>query len=348
MSNNFSQDKSVNSFINPVDRITAMWAFSEAAFGGILHALKIPFTGLFVGGAAVIFISLIALYSNKSTTILRSTLLVVLIKFIISPYTPINAYFSVFAEAILGVILFVVIKHYSFAALLLGVGSLLFSAFQKIFVITILFGYTIWQSIDIFSNYVINIFISTENVSIAFSYFLIGLYIFIHLTGGIIAGITAGRIPKWINDFSGEIEYDKIIPTDEIKKKEGKRKRKPWFQKKSGIFLIVMAIILVALSYLGNGSETNLPLNILIMFIRSIIITLLWFVFISPIATKFLQKFLNNKKSTYSGDVENILNLLPEMKAIVKYSWEKSNIKNGLSRLKLFTSYLFVIILGKG
>lgn len=346
--NNTAATHNTSNYSDTITRITALWAFSEAAFGGILHALKIPFAGLFVGGAAVIFISLIAFYSNKSITILRSTLLVVLIKFIISPYTPINAYFSVFAEAFLGVILFMVIKHHSFAALLLGIGSLLFSAFQKIIVITILFGYTIWESIDVFSNYVINIFISTENVSIAFSYFLIGLYIFIHLTGGIIAGITAGRIPKWMNNFSGEIEYDKIVPADEIKKRAGKWKRKPWFQKRSGIFLIVMAIILVALSYLGNGSESNLPLNILIMFIRSIVITLLWFVFISPIATKFLQKFLNNKKSAYSGEVENILNLLPEMKAIVKYSWERSNDKRGLGRFKLFASYLFVITLRNG
>ena len=345
MSNNFSQNKPIISFYNPVNRITAMWAFSEAAFGGILHALKIPFTGLFVGGAAIIFISLIAYYSNKSTTILKSTLLVVLIKFIISPYTPINAYFSVFIEAILGTVLFGIIKFHSLSSLLLGILSLIYSAFQKLLVITILFGNTIWESIDIFSNYIINIFVSTEKVSIAFSYFLIGLYILIHLIGGVFSGIIAGRIPKWINNFSSEIEYDKIIPTDQIKKKEGKRKRRPWFQKRSGIFLIVMALILVLLSYLGNEFESNLPLNILVMFIRSIIITLLWFVFISPIATKLLQKFLNNKKSTYSNEVENILNLLPEMKAIVKYSWEKSKVKNGLGRIKLFSSYLFVIIL---
>jgi len=340
-----NKNNSVISFLNLVDHITAMWAFSEAAFGGILHALRIPFTGLFVGGAAVIFISLIAYYSNKSTVILRSSLLVVLIKFIISPYTPINAYFSVFVEAILGTLLFGVLKYHPLSSLLLGILSLIYSAFQKLLVITILFGNTIWESIDIFSNYIINIFVSTEKVSIAFSYFLIGLYMLIHLTCGVFFGIVAGRIPKWINNFSGEIEYDKIIPTDEIKKREEERKRRPWFRKRSGIFLITMSLILVLLSYLGNEFEPNLPLNILIMFIRSIIITLLWFIFISPIATKLLQRFLNNKKSAYSSEMGNILNLLPEMKAIVKYSWEKSKVKKGLGRVKLFSSYLFVIIL---
>lgn len=328
-----------------VTRLTALWAFSEATFGGILHALKIPFTGLFVGGAAVIFISLIAFYSNKSTIILKSTLLVVLIKFIISPYTPINAYFSVFVEAFLGIFLFGIIKHHALASLLLGIGSLLFSAFQKLLVITILFGNTIWKSIDIFSNYIINIFISSHEVSIGFSYFLIGLYLVSHLTGGIIAGITAGRIPNWINNFSGEINYDKIIPADEINSRKGRRKRKPWFQKRSGILLIIIALFLVIISYFGNEFEANLPMNILIMFVRSILITTLWFLIVSPIAMKFLQKYLNDKKSSYSDEIENIVKLLPYMKAVVTYSWLASNSLKGFSRIKVFISYLFVIIL---
>ena len=62
-------------------RITALWGFSEATLGGILHAFKIPFTGLFVGSAAVIFISLIAHFTNETSnefakrgTILKSLL----------------------------------------------------------------------------------------------------------------------------------------------------------------------------------------------------------------------------------------------------------------------------------
>jgi len=47
-------------------RITALWAFSESAFGGILHAFKIPFRGLFIASAAVLFISLIALFSKNN------------------------------------------------------------------------------------------------------------------------------------------------------------------------------------------------------------------------------------------------------------------------------------------
>ena len=347
MHSSLTTEKQVYKFSDTITSITALWAFSEAAFGGILHALKIPFTGLFVGGAAVIFISLIAFYSNKSSTILKSTMLVVLIKFIISPYTPINAYFSVFAEAILGTILYGIIKHHSIASLLLGITSLLFSAFQKLFVITILFGNTLWESIDIFINYVINIFISSSDISITFSYFLIGICLLLHITGGIVAGIIAGKIPNWINNFSGKIEYEKIIPVYDPNKKSGSRKRRTWLQKKSGILVLVMSTILVILSYIGNEFESNLPLNISIMFIRSIIITTLWFVVVSPIAMKLLRRYLNKKQSSYTTDIENIVNLFPYMKAVVNYSWMSTRGLKGISKLKRFFIYLFVIIMNE-
>ncbi len=45
-----------------VQRLTALWAFSESGLGGILHALQMPFTGLLVGGMAILLISLIAFF----------------------------------------------------------------------------------------------------------------------------------------------------------------------------------------------------------------------------------------------------------------------------------------------
>ena len=132
-----------------------------------------------------------------------------------------------------------------------------------------------------------------------------------------------------------------------IQQQKEKRDRKPWFKKKSGILLIIIAIALVILSYFGNEFESNLPLNILVMFIRSIVITILWFLLITPIATKFLQKYLNNKKSVHSIDLENIVELLPYMKAVVNYSWGCSKTAKGFSKIKTFFSYIFVIILNK-
>ena len=52
-----------------LQRLTALWAFSEAALGGLLHALHIPFSGVVLGGFAIMFISLIAYYSKNHSEI---------------------------------------------------------------------------------------------------------------------------------------------------------------------------------------------------------------------------------------------------------------------------------------
>lgn len=85
-------------------RIIAIWGFSEAALGGILHALKIPLTGMFVGGAAVVLITLLAHFSQKKSIILNATVTVIIIKAVISPHSPLAAYFAVTLQGLLGFI----------------------------------------------------------------------------------------------------------------------------------------------------------------------------------------------------------------------------------------------------
>ena len=314
----------------------------------MLHAFRIPLTGLFVGGSAVIFISLIAYYSNNKTSIIKATLLVLIIKFIVSPYTPLLAYFSVFAEGILGLFFFNILNLKKTAPILLGFFALLFSSFQKIFVYTILFGMTFWESIDAFINFVFKQLSITSKLDISFSYIIISIYISVHILGGVLAGIIANRIPNWVDNFSHKIDFTKIIATDEGNKEKKKRKRKFWYQKTSGIVFILIALVLIILSYTTTAFDSNLPVKIIIMFVRSIVITAIWFFLFAPYVMKIIQRILSKKKSDYTNEVENIVNLLPEMKAAVKYSWDESYKKNGFGRLKLFLSYIFVITLSEG
>lgn len=333
---------------NAITKLILLWAFSESALGGMLHALRIPLTGLFVGGSAVIFISLIAHYSNNKSSILKATLLVLIVKFIVSPYTPLPAYFAVFAEGLLGFILFNILNLKKSASILLGFFALLFSSFQKILVFTVLFGMTFWESIDVFVEFVLERLSITSELDISFSYLIISIYISVHIIGGLLAGIVATRIPSWVDSFSHNIDFNKIVPTEESEKKKDKRKKKFWYQKASGIIFILITLLLIALSYTTSAFDSNLPIKIIVMFVRSIVITALWFILIAPYAMKLLQKILNKKKSVYANEIDNILKLLPEMKAAVKYSWNESSKKNGLGRVKLFLSYIFVITLREG
>jgi hypothetical protein len=88
------------------EKLTKLWALSESMLGGVLHAVKMPFRGMILSGAAVILIGMLANFSEKRGQIFRSTVLVVTIKATVSPHSPLTAYLSVFMQGLLGELFF--------------------------------------------------------------------------------------------------------------------------------------------------------------------------------------------------------------------------------------------------
>ncbi|MEO8934802.1 MAG: hypothetical protein ABI295_10905 [Xanthomarina sp.] len=140
-----------------VERLTALWALNECALGGAMHAFKLPFTGILVGGISVLLITLIALYSkNIWSTLLKALTLVLLIKLSINPYSPVPAYFAVSFQAFLGILLYSVFSINNFTIVLLCVFSFLESALQKLVTLTIIFGQSLWKALDIYMEWIGN------------------------------------------------------------------------------------------------------------------------------------------------------------------------------------------------
>jgi hypothetical protein len=139
-----------------VNRLTALWALSESALGGLLHAFNIPFTGLLINSSAIIFMVMIAAATNKKGWILRATLIVIIVKGIVSPYTPLTAYLAVAFQGAMGELLLRSRKHLLLPVLLLGIITLFQSAIQKIIILTVVYGKALWESIDIFGNLVLS------------------------------------------------------------------------------------------------------------------------------------------------------------------------------------------------
>ncbi len=328
-------------------KITALWAFSESAFGGILHALIIPLRGIFISSAAVLFISLIALFSKSSKEILKSTLIVLLIKALVSPHSPLTAYFAVSVQGLLGYLLFITKNFYRSSALLLGILTLLFSGLQKIVVLTVLFGNTLWKSINIFIKQVSNEFLSLGlNPDIHYGYLLIGLYVSIHFAAGIFIGIYAGNLPKKISYHLQKIPV-KIFEESEndIPHKDRKKKKKKWIFRPSGIIIFIISIAVLIFSYLYPIAKDITALEIIIMLLRSIVLTLLWYALLAPIVKKLFQKYLSSKKSTYAKDIDEIMNMFPTFKKVVSYCWKNSSDKKGLKRIHYFLSTSFYYLL---
>ena len=329
-------------------RLTALWGFSEAAFGGILHALKIPLSGIFIGGAAVIFIALIANASQNKTEILKSTLIVILVKAVVSPYSPITAYFSVLLQGTLGYLFFSSIKSEKVSTILLGFFALLFSALQKLIVLTIIFGNTFWKSLDLFIEYILNqLGFSVNNDIMSFSFAIISIYTGIHIAAGLIIGLYASELPSWLKKEYSLIDSDFIfaVTTEDYFVKKGKRKKKRWWTRPTGLIIIAFSFFIMIISYISPQYNKKTSYEILFMLIRSVVITFVWFSIISPFIIKYFAKFVEKNKFKYASEINRITELFPNFKKIINYCWKESSGLKGTKRIGRFLMNSLVLLL---
>ena len=328
-----------------VQRLTALWALSEAAFGGVLHAFQMPFTGLFINAASVVFIVLIGYYGNNKNALLKTTIVVLIVKATVSPHTPINAYFAVTIQGLLGWILFRAHKYLTISAVTLGLITMLQSAIQRIIILTIIFGKNLWESIDIFGNYVISqiSFAGFDDSHLNISYWLIGGYILIHLIAGILVGIFSAKIPGWVEErMKSNQELSLTINEQLLVKSKSRKKRRKWFIKPSGIIVILLAISIIVLTYVFPQFEDSQGKMAIVMIVRSMIIMFLWYTIAGPLLRKVYYRYLSKKKSKYSAEVDQSIRIMPLLKTMVVFSWTASKNYPGLSKFKHFITILIV------
>lgn len=338
-------DQDLNTRIS-VLKITALWAFSESALGGILHAISIPLRGIFISSAAVLFITLIALFSKSNKEILKSTLIVLLIKALVSPYTPLTAYFAVTIQGLLGYILFFSNSFFKLSAFLLGLFTLLFSGMQKIIVLTLVFGTTLWKSLNIFISQISKEFFSINLYSnIHYGYLIILIYLAIHISAGIFIGFYAGLLPAKINRYINNIPDELFLQNDLDLPTKQKRKKKNWFLRPTGITIVIVSLTVLVFTYISPSSLEIGSNEIIVMLFRSIIITIIWLTLVGPIVKKLFQKYLAGKKSFYADEISEIMGLFPQFRKVVSYCWKNSSNKKGIKRLRKFLSTSFYYLL---
>lgn len=325
---------------NTVERLIALWALSEGFLGGILHLAKIPFTGLILGNVAVILITLIAKFSDKRGTILKATLIVLIVKGILSPYTPLTAYIAVSLQGIFGELLFYKRKFPFVSALLLGILVSLFSSVQKVFFLTVIFGKNLWDSIDQFTLIIFKEFFGLINSGITISIWLIAIYVSIHLIFGILTGLYAASLARRadviLKNEGNKILFDVNSFTEEKNNKAKRIKHKRWWFKPSGIIFFVLTISLFTYSYLYPDYPYIKKDSLLIMLLRGILLMFIWYKFFSPLLMSGFKKMMNKKRNKYTKEIENVVNVLPLFRSIIIFCWRETSSEKGLKRLHRF------------
>jgi hypothetical protein len=312
-------------------RLIALWVINEGVAGGIMHGLQIPFSGMIISGSAVICICLIGNFIPVKGAILKATLVVMIFKVMISPHTPPTAYFAVLFQGIVGQVLFSARVNFKAAAFILGVLALVESAIQRILVLIILYGSSFWNAVNDFVRKLLK-----EDTITNYTWWLAGIYIFIHIIGGIIIGWLAIRIiQKSREEEFVQPQYLIEIPTSlqsfSQKKNSG---RKKYF--KRGLMLIWILLLVVYFQSLFNIGAPLMPHGkALYIFIRSLLIFLTWYFLVSPLVSTWIKKKLKSQEKKHQTQIDAVLILLPSTEYLFKKSWELSSAEKGFKRLSL-------------
>ena len=324
-----------------------MWALSEAGLAGVLHAFRVPFTGMVIGSVAVLFISLIHIFESQKGTLLKAAVLVMIVKAAVSPHTPVNAYLAVGFQALTGALLFRMIKNTALAVFLLALFAMLEAALQKLLILTLVFGQTLWESINIFGHFVLRqLFLSNSAIdSLNFSLVLILVYTGIHIIAGIYTGLKTPKIAARLQNAIKEAAIKPMIKAESYLRENSKGKRNRW-QKKITLFLLIAVSLTIFIgSYLFTFFEKSQGAAAIIMLVRSILIMLVWYFLISPLSMRLLHRYLKRKQNSYSLEIQNILFIFPLLKAIVRQSWTDSFSPHKSHRLSRFVEIVMVTIL---
>ncbi len=322
-------------------RLTALWALNESGLGGWMFALKIPLTGFFVGGFAVVLIALIAFYSGRSyRQVIQATILVMLVKAAVSPHSPPPAYIAVAFQGLVGALLFSCIKNFRLAAILLGILGMAESALQKLILLTLLFGKSLWEALDDFFQAIAKDFSLPGHIS--FSMLVIGVYVAVYIIWGFIIGLWIGKLPAQIEQHAPEVmaKYNTMPATVTMQNTTQKKKRKYWL-------LPVLLVFIIAVVLLdGHAQGWQKAVYILI---RSIAATLLLFGLVQPVSKWLIQRWLQKQDNERHAAARKIADSLPELKTYVKPAWQMAGEQyKGISRVRAFVLNLVVLTLHAG
>ncbi|MBX2933088.1 MAG: hypothetical protein KF825_02520 [Ferruginibacter sp.] len=322
-----------------MQRLTALWAFTESGLGGVMHALQVPFTGLLVGGMAVIMISMIAEISNHNyKQVLKSAIIVLIVKAMVSPHTPFTAYIAVAFQAMMGYLLFRLMKINFISILLLSIIAMLESALQKILILTLFFGQSIWKATDSMVALLVK---QIGFTALHGSFWVVVVYLCIYILGGLlIAWITFKAIKDFYADKKTNATAGNInLIRPNLKQPDVKNK-----YKKLWVLIFIMLSLSVILFFFATDKKQGW-LEVIKTISWTISAIIIWYLLIGPLFTKVIKSYLQKKQNRYSTEVLQILSFIPALRKLTTYAWQYSKASKGFARWGAFVSTLITATL---
>ena len=314
-----------------VFRLTALWGFSESVIGGFLHAARIPVTGLVLGGIAAIITALIFYYSRNPKLIAGATMQVLLIKFVMSPHTPFAAYLAVMMEGLFAMSVFYLLRSFPISSVLSAVFNLVYSGLQKLIVTTLLFGMGFWKALDGYTRMIIEQFHKSaiNEASFSISYYIVIIYLSVHLAAGLIIGYLALRMPVWLERRILSPEFASITFESDLSTGVSIKNRKK--------MSLVMPAVLTSLLTLSFIIPAKIQVSeLVIMAARAIIFIILWFKVVSPFLTMIVKKMLSKRLDLNKENILTMINLFPSFRSSLSVARKLSSSHRYPGKIKVF------------
>ena len=285
---------------NLILKLTALWAVSEIGLGGMMHAASIPFSGIFLGSFAVIIVSFLAFHSeNRFRTIMQATLLVILVKAVASPHSPVTAYVAVGFQGVAGAVIYHIAGLNRVSAIFYGGVALLESALQKLITLTVIFGVKIWDAVAEFIESIAGQL--QWELFDDWPYLVVGLYAGLYVFVGAIAGNFGFILPKKLKNYAaGLIIPENMEEIKFLKKKSGKK-----------FWLIPLALLFSSGVFFFTGNSKD-ALYILLRTLAALIFFLYIF---NPLFRWLLQCWVQKSKKDHFEKLSGILELTPEIRS---------------------------------
>ncbi len=319
-------------------RLVTLWIVCEAFAGGVMHAARIPFTGMIVSSLAVTCIILIAYYGPAQMSILKATVIVAIFKMMLSPHSPPTSYIAVFFQGYVGYLLFYNKRYFKISAILLSVIALTESAIQRILVLLILYGNSFWKAIDIYLQKLFG------GIGRDYSLILASAYILIHAIVGFFLGIFVVKLVKFSHVWREE--NPSFIINEKLPYVQTSYKRKKKIKWLFIFFWLVLAILFIHAS--ADPVNSVLPAgNVLRIVLRSLLIVLTWYFLVAPFFMQLLKKILKRQQNKLKMNVDEIMQMIPQTKYIFTQSWVLSAKESGVKRFKFFLKIVVINILNK-
>ncbi len=227
------------------ERLCALWVLAESGLGGWMHSLKIPLTGIFLGGASVVIMALLARnHKRPNQRILQAFLLVSAFKLLISPQAPIQAYFALSFQALCGMLFFSLISSFRLACMVTGFIALAESGAQKFLIASLWMGEDFWHALSGFAQQVGGYLHLQAEIATMIPWVVVAGWTLFHAFWGLAIGI-------WINRWLIQSPKLPVVSNDTIKKLyrfRSSEKQKLSFKRKNGLkwFFWLIPVLLTA------------------------------------------------------------------------------------------------------